>query len=73
MLAFQRATADMTQTRAELFREWQLSNACKVCQATPDQYGFREHGKGCYVNSEDGGGEDSVDVPDELASGMWDE
>lgn len=30
--------------------------ACKVCQNVPDEHGELEHGRGCYVVSEDGGG-----------------
>jgi hypothetical protein len=35
--------------------------ACKVCGNVPDEYGTIEHGRGCYVVSEDGGGESSVE------------
>jgi hypothetical protein len=37
---------------------------CKVCQAVPDKDGELRHGKGCYVLSEDGGGEEWFPVPD---------
>ena len=30
---------------------------CKVCGNWPDENGVIEHGRGCYVVSEDGGGE----------------
>lgn len=30
--------------------------ACKVCGNVPDENGCIEHGRGCYVVSEDGGG-----------------
>ena len=30
---------------------------CKVCGNTPDESGTIEHGRGCYVVSEDGGGQ----------------
>lgn len=30
---------------------------CKVCGNTPDDIGMIEHGRGCYVVSEDGGGQ----------------
>jgi len=36
---------------------------CKVCGATPDAEGYRNHGKGCYVVDEDGVGEDYVEPP----------
>ena len=32
-------------------------SGCKVCGNTPDDSGTIEHGRGCYVVSEDGGGE----------------
>lgn len=31
-------------------------HACKVCGNEPDRFGALEHGKGCYTQSEDGGG-----------------
>ena len=30
--------------------------ACDVCGNVPDEEGVIEHGKGCYTQSEDGGG-----------------
>lgn len=33
---------------------------CKVCGATPDEEGRVQHGKGCYMLNEDGGGEEHV-------------
>lgn len=53
-------------------------NECKVCGNTPDAEGVLRHGRGCYVISEDGGGEEyfeannqaeRVEVP-ELPSGV---
>ncbi len=35
--------------------------ACKVCGNVPDEDGCIEHGKGCYTQSEDGGGYSFVD------------
>ena len=35
--------------------------ACDVCGNVPDEAGFIEHGKGCYTQSEDGGGFSEVD------------
>jgi SAM-dependent methyltransferase len=40
-------------TKVEISR-----HECKVCGATVDAEGRREHGRGCYVVSEDGGGSD---------------
>lgn len=34
---------------------WDQSG-CKVCGNTPDENGYLEHGRGCYVIDEDGGG-----------------
>jgi hypothetical protein len=31
-------------------------HGCKVCGNAPDDIGMIEHGRGCYVVSEDGGG-----------------
>jgi hypothetical protein len=39
--------------------------ACKVCGNGPDRDGFREHGRGCYTQDEDGGGWDYVEEADE--------
>ena len=33
---------------------------CDVCQNTPDEHGMIEHGRGCYTQSSDGGGESFV-------------
>lgn len=41
---------------------WRTWNACKVCGAEPDADGVRDHGRGCYVVSGDGGGSDSVEL-----------
>lgn len=41
---------------------------CDVCGNVPDSDGKIEHGKGCYTQSEDGGGDSWVDFkePDAL-------
>lgn len=36
---------------------------CKVCGARPDVYGTVRHGKGCFTQSEDGGGESFEEIP----------
>lgn len=36
---------------------------CDVCGNVPDESGRIEHGKGCYTQSEDGGGESWVELP----------
>lgn len=38
--------------------------ACDVCGNVPDEDGCIEHGKGCYTQSEDGGGFSCVDFED---------
>ena len=40
--------------------------ACKVCGNPPDEEGVIEHGRGCYVVSEDGGGFSYVELPADL-------
>jgi hypothetical protein len=37
--------------------------ACSVCGNIPDADGIIEHGRGCYVVSEDGGGYSYVELP----------
>jgi hypothetical protein len=39
--------------------------ACDVCGNVPDENGVIEHGKGCYTQSEDGGGTSVVDFDKE--------
>ncbi len=62
-------------------KEWQATTECEVCCNTVFSEEFEfvkfsdpetwfvdlEHGKGCYVINEDGGGHSSVDVPREVA------
>ena len=47
---------------AASFRQWQEENACKVCGNMPDESGALDHGRGCYTQSEDGGGTSFVDL-----------
>lgn len=42
-------------------RWWSLGE-CKVCGNTPNDEGELEHGKGCYTQSEDGGGSEFADL-----------
>lgn len=44
-------------------------NECKVCGNEPDEDGVLHHGRGCYVVSEDGGGETYVNL---LPQGLTD-
>lgn len=39
-------------------------HACKVCSNWPDENGILEHGKGCYTQSEDGGGSEYIEEAD---------
>lgn len=39
--------------------------ACKVCGNVPDESGVIEHGRGCYVVDEDGGGTTFVEFDEE--------
>ena len=41
--------------------EWRANNACDVCGNMPDEDGNLEHGRGCYTQSEDGGGTSFVE------------
>lgn len=38
--------------------------ACKVCGNVPDSEGNLEHGKGCYTQSADGGGDEYIEEAD---------
>ena len=35
--------------------------ACKVCGNVPDEEGVLHHGRGCYTQSEDGGGDEWIE------------
>jgi uncharacterized protein (TIGR02996 family) len=37
--------------------------ACAVCGNAPDEDGHIEHGRGCFVHSDDGGGSSWIDLP----------
>jgi len=45
------------------YQEWAASHACKVCQNVPDEDGYLQHGRGCYVIDSDGGGTDYIRPP----------
>jgi hypothetical protein len=40
--------------------------ACKVCSNYPDEEGVLDHGRGCYMIDENGGGSEYVDPPEHL-------
>lgn len=50
----------------ELLDRARNSFACKVCGNIPDEEGWLEHGRGCYTQSEDGGGSEAVDLEERL-------
>jgi hypothetical protein len=41
-----------------------VNEPCEVCGNTADEYGRIEHGRGCYVVEEDGGGYSHVPLED---------
>ena len=47
-------------------QEQREKHACEVCGNVPDEDGFIEHGRGCYVVNEDGGGITLVEFGEEL-------
>jgi hypothetical protein len=40
--------------------------ACKVCGNYPDEEGVLDHGRGCYMLDENGGGSEYIDPPEHL-------
>ena len=55
----------MAEEQSKLTYEQREKQACNVCGNVPDEYGFIEHGRGCYVVNEDGGGITLVDFDEE--------
>lgn len=51
----------MADSARQLTYEDRQRYACKVCQNYPDEDGELEHGKGCFVLSEDGGGSEWIE------------
>ncbi len=49
-------TAQPAPTVQEPVRDY----SCKVCSNKPDADGWLEHGRGCYTQSEDGGGSEFI-------------
>ena len=47
--------------RRERTYEERAEYACDVCGNVPDNDGVIQHGKGCYTQSADGGGESFVE------------
>lgn len=42
--------------KAEQIDAVELDFACKICGNTPDEYSVIDHGRGCFTQSENGGG-----------------
>ena len=61
-----REVARLRERVAELESQtyaFRCNYACKVCQNEPDEHGTIFHGRDCYTQSEDGGGESYVELP----------
>lgn len=54
--------AEFIRLQVKVVRLPKWVGECKVCQATPDEDGSINHGKGCYTQSEDGGGSEAADT-----------
>lgn len=37
---------------------------CEVCDNVPDKFGVIDHGRGCFTQSENGGGTSYVELPE---------
>jgi hypothetical protein len=44
--------------------------ACKVCGNYPDEEGVLDHGRGCYMLDENGGGSEYIDPPEHLPQSL---
>jgi len=55
----------MAEEQSKLTYEQRGKYACDVCGNVPDGEGFIQHGRGCYVVNEDGGGITLVDFDEE--------
>jgi hypothetical protein len=62
---FGEALKAMAEEQPKLAYEQREKHACEVCGNVPDEDGFIEHGRGCYVVNEDGGGITLVDFNEE--------
>lgn len=60
------ARAEFIRLQVKAARLPKYVGECKVCHATPDEDGWINHGKGCYTQSEDGGGSEGADENPEL-------
>lgn len=57
--------AELIRVQCELARTpWFLPTTCKVCGNSNDEDGCIEHGRGCYVVDEDGGGSEYPELDD---------
>lgn len=64
LFAFRAMHVELQRLPGKLTDEQRQLLSCKVCFSIPDEDGDREHGKGCFVLSADGGGTDHLDVRD---------
>lgn len=57
----QEEAAEFIRVQVELARSprWEYAE-CKVCGATPNEEGYINHGRGCYVLDSDGGGSEGA-------------
>ena len=62
---FGEALKAMAEEQPKLTYEQREKYACDVCGNVPDEDGCIEHGRGCYVVNEDGGGITLVDFDEE--------
>jgi len=55
----------MAEEQSKLTYEQREKYACDVCGNVPDEEGFIQHGRGCHVVNEDGGGITLVDFDED--------
>jgi hypothetical protein len=55
----------MAEQQSKLTYEQREKYACDVCGNVPDEEGFIQHGRGCHVVNEDGGGITLVDFDED--------
>jgi hypothetical protein len=54
--------SDRTGPPTSIPLEVRKTYACKVCGNYPDEDGFLDHGRGCYMIDENGGGSEHIDM-----------
>lgn len=55
----------LAEEQSKLTYEQREKHACDVCGNVPDEEGFIQHGRGCHVVNEDGGGITLVDFDED--------